>query len=648
MMKSTINMKKIISVLRLSEEEKKLILFLELFGQRFKNISAYELWVMKQLICQFGVDSFSLPLEKLAKQIGVQHKKLRGVLAELERAGLIEVSFPEQRERARVRQIKLVIQTLNADFNDPNSLDEQLISASKKIQQSFPLLQFIKILFTNTSEIKVTNKAEIAQLNNFFDFRSCLVLFALLSKSDDFGFVFDCGMPEIMLCTGLTNRAVSRAIKQLKEVGMIRNQANGAIGNSFIQLEAPVYALNLSHAFWGEGAIYGNFYILKYPEPHVFEVQKIASLFHLFQEHGLEKEDIDHNKIIDILKKMNSYLLNDPLCWMSLKNERSAFRYVQSFEVSQLFQYYTELNELPIRDKVLKGFKIDGKHDVFCENNNEQVYIHKSNKGNEGDPARFTPHGWLDRFGLLQCVLEQFCSRIYSEERFLRKNLMFQSRSEIREDHIRRLDVRAYLEPFELDEKAIQLKFNNRPIARDQEAQSTAMSFDLVREKTKWMQISQVRIWQFLMKVMELIAYNQISFLFKFLEYHSKKESKNKEEFLDHQVSHRTSLEKLLFRIMPRTFEQTGSTCFFVMDRTATANQYFVGTLEISPLLDDFPVLGEISKLSPTLEQLKEFGLLPVSCMAETEAHAVPVKDSFNSEKLAERYSDFLSTLAPE
>jgi hypothetical protein len=51
------------------------------------------------------------------------------------------------------------------------------------------------------------------------------------------------------------------------------------------------------------------------------------------------------------------------------------------------------------------------------------------------------------------------------------------------------------------------------------------MSFDLVREKTKWMQISQARIWQFLMKVMELIAYNQISFLFKFLEYHSKKES---------------------------------------------------------------------------------------------------------------------------
>lgn len=635
-----------ISVLQLSEEEKKLILFLELFGQRLKNISAYELWVMKQLICQFGIDSVSLPLEKLAKQIGVQHKKLREVLAELERVELIELSFPEQRERARVRHIKLVIQTLNSDFNDPNSLDEQLTTAYKKMQRYFPLFQFIKILFTNTSEIKVTNKAEIAQQNNFFDFRSCLVLFALLSKSDAFGFVVDCGMLEIMLRTGLTNRAVSRAIKQLKEVGIIRSQANGAIGNSFIQLEAPVYALNLSHAFWGEGAIYGNFYILKYPEPHVFEVQKIASLFNLFQHAGQEKEDIDHSKAINILKKKDSYLLNDPLCWMSSEHERRVFQDVQNFEVSELFQFYTELDELPIRDKVLKGFKIDGKHDVFCENNKEQVHIQENNKGQKGDVARFTPHGRNDRFGLLQSVLEQWCARIYSQDRLLCEGLMAQNRSKIREDHLTRLDVRAYFELYELDETAIQLKFNNTLTSQDQKDQVAAKPSDLVRERTKWIQMSQARISQFLTKVMDLIAYNQISFLSKFLEYRSKEESEKNEELLDYQVSHRIPLENLPFRIMPRSLGQTGSTCFFIMDRTATANQYFVGYLEISPLRDDFPMLDEISKLSPTLEQLKEFGLLPVSCMAETDAHAAPSEDHFDDEKLADSYSDLLSTLA--
>lgn len=38
---------------------------------------------------------------------------------------------------------------------------------------------------------------------------------------------------------------------------------------------------------------------------------------------------------------------------------------------------------------------------------------------------------------------------------------MAQNRSKIREDHLTRLDVRAYLELYELDETVIQLKFNN-------------------------------------------------------------------------------------------------------------------------------------------------------------------------------------------
>ncbi|WP_155756883.1 hypothetical protein [Acinetobacter parvus] len=375
-------------------------------------------------------------------------------------------------------------------------------------------------------------------------------------------------------------------------------------------------------------------------------VQKIASLFNLFQHAGQEKEDIDHSKATNILKKKDSYLLNDPLCWMSSEHERRVFQDVQNFEVSELFQFYTELDELPIRDKVLKGFKIDGKHDVFCENNKEQVHIQENNKAQKGDAARFTPHGRNDRFGLLQSVLEQWCARIYSQDRLLREGLMAQNRSKIREDHLTRLDVRAYLELYELDETAIQLKFNNTLTSQDQKDQVAAKPSDLVRERTKWMQMSQARISQFLTKVMDLIAYNQISFLSKFLEYRSKEESEKNEELLDYQVSHRIPLENLPFRIMPRSLGQTGSTCFFIMDRTATANQYFVGSLEISSLRDDFPMMGEISKLSPSLEQLKEFGLLPVSCMAETDAHAAPSEDHFDDEKLADSYSGLLSTLA--
>lgn len=102
------------------------------------------------------------------------------------------------------------------------------------------------------------------------------------------------------------------------------------------------------------------------------------------------------------------------------------------------------------------------------------------------------------------------------------------------------------------------------------------------------MQMSQARISQFLTKVMDLIAYNQISFLSKFLEYRSKEESEKNEELLDYQVSHRIPLENLPFRIMPRSLGQTGSTCFFIMDRIATANQYLLVPFGISSLRDDF------------------------------------------------------------
>lgn len=636
-------MKKATPMLQLSNEEQKLILFLELFGQRFKHISVYGLWVMKQFISQFGVAPVSLPLERLAKQIGVQHKKLREVLAELERVGLIEVSYPEQRERARVRQIKLAIQGLNTDFKNPNSLDEQLGAAYKKMQQSLALFQFVKILFIKTSEIKVTNKAEIAQKNNFFNFRSCLVLFALLRESDAFGFIFGCGIPEITLRTGLNKMAISRAIKQLKEIGMIRSHANGAIGNSFIQQEAPVYALNLSHAFWDSKAVYGNFYILKYPEPHVFEVQKIASLFNLFQKTCQEEKEIDRSKVINILKKKHSYLLNDPLCWMNPVYNRHTFLTVQKFEVAQLFQHYTALGELPTKEEVLNGFKMAEVNDVFCENNHGQERVQENKPGNQGDEARFTSHGWHDRFGLLQCVLEQWCARIYSQDRFLWNGLMARSRSEIREDHLRKLGIYDYLQPYELNVNAIKLKYNKEFQTENQKDQVTTTALSLQRHRNKWVMMVQGHVSLFLMKVMDLIAYNQISFLSEFLKYHLKVDGPP-----EVQVPVKPRQENLSFRIMPRSSGQTGSTCFFVMDRTATANQYFVGSLERSHSRFDFPVLGEILKLSPTLEQLKEFGLLPVSCMTETEVHAVPSEDHFNGEKLADRYSDFLSTLAPE
>ncbi|MCZ7010147.1 hypothetical protein, partial [Salmonella enterica] len=84
------------------------------------------------------------------------------------------------------------------------------------------------------------------------DYRSYLVLLRLLYGADLFGIVIGCGIAEIERATGLNKQSIYRTIQQLKEFGFIRSQANGAIRNSFIQTESPIYALNLSHTFWGD------------------------------------------------------------------------------------------------------------------------------------------------------------------------------------------------------------------------------------------------------------------------------------------------------------------------------------------------------------------------------------------------------------
>lgn len=71
------------------------------------DLTPYGHWVLLRFILAFGAQNCSIPLLELAEKIGVQHKKLRRVLEELQQANLITVSYPEQGKRARVRHIRL-------------------------------------------------------------------------------------------------------------------------------------------------------------------------------------------------------------------------------------------------------------------------------------------------------------------------------------------------------------------------------------------------------------------------------------------------------------------------------------------------------------------------------------------------------------
>ena len=74
------------------------------------------------------------------------------------------------------------------------------------------------------------------------------------------------------------------------------------------------------------------------------------------------------------------------------------------------------------------------------------------------------------------------------------------------------------------------------------------------------------------------------------------------------------------FRILPRSFTQNTYSCCFVPDQHAEADEYFLCELEFQkPLQDgvsfDFPV-QHMTEISPTLEELKNYGLLHHRCLS--------------------------------
>jgi len=228
-------------------EQHFLIIFMAFYQRVDGQLSAYAVWALITFIRNFGAESTSLPLAQLTKATGIQTKKLRVVLNELEQHGILKIDFPETGKRARVRHLQLNLAYISDDLiMSVYSLDNII----KRMSRKFPLLKFIELLFMKSAEIKISNLPKKTETDCNLDYRSYLVLLRLIYGADSFGIVVGCGIGEIERATGLNKQSIYRAIQQLKQFGFIRCQANGAIRNSFIQTESPIYALNLSHKFW--------------------------------------------------------------------------------------------------------------------------------------------------------------------------------------------------------------------------------------------------------------------------------------------------------------------------------------------------------------------------------------------------------------
>jgi len=587
-------------------EQRFLALFMAFYQRVEGQISAYAFWALITFIRNFGVGSTSLPLGELSKVIGIQVKKLRGVLNELEQQEILKIDFPETGKRSRVRHLQLNLTYIRLD--SATSI-EWLENSNKRMVRLIPLLKLIQTLLIKSDGISINNLPKKIEIDCYLDYRSYLVLLRLLYGADSFGIVIGCGIGEIERATGLSKQSIYRAIQQLKKNGFIRCQADGAIRNSFIQTKFPIYALNLSHRFWGDAAIYGKFYILKYPQPHVFEVQKVASIFTVLDQKSdlLLNDGKDNSKTgLGVLKYKNNYLLHDPLCWMKpiLYKKNNDFDVIQRAEVMKFFDHYLELKQLRPENPLSATFYLKP---------HEYILKDEAVLGHLASIQHTKLSGMNNRLGLFQSLLEQWCCQIYSQNKSLFKMLKEANPVVIDDESFERLGCTDFLYPYSLQATQIKTIKEDMTLKNESDKIESMITFKLNAE--------QSRIHQFLMALMDLIAYNQIYFFQQCMRKHSD---------IDQKLSAtKSSLERVLvnateivtpFRILPRSFIQNTYSCCFVPDQHAETNRYFLSELAFQePFQDgtrfDFPT-QQITETSPTLAELKDYGLLHHHCLS--------------------------------
>lgn len=593
------------------------------------SISSYGVWVFLRFILLFGEREVSNHLEELAQLIGVQHKKLRVVLGELDEKKMLEISYPEGGKRVRVRHVKLHPEFVRSvprkyKINKNNTFIKNELK-SKKSASTADLSKFIKKIFTVILNVKIGRQQNVdPNYSSDLDYRCCLVLLKLLMESDAFGIVMSCGTPEIGQFSGLSKQAIYRALHQLKKLGFIRSHAEGGIHVGFINTTAPIYALNLSHSLWGESALYGSFLILEYPQQHVFEIQKIASVFSLIEkerplENGLPKQELLLDLYSKLLRSNGFYLRNNPLCLMEPTNYKldEIFNTVQRKwrdpYLIEVIEHYLHLKSFFPKNKLRASFSVLDEENIFVA----PIGVRTHPKLN----------GFYHRLGILQSMLEQWGSKIYSHQFGLYKLLEQGNLVSINDVILAQVIPKNLISSYEISDSAYLEHETNKHRMREGFSESwvTDPSNSINDEKDESPQVNpnyqmrrayeaiQLRI--FLGELIKLIAANQIYFFQKMLK------SLVENQQAESPLSRGTSDHITQFRILPRAFENRQYTVFFVPQCELTQNEYFFTKLkQFDYRFDEFAggclevVASQVQPISPTLTELQKYGLMHQAC----------------------------------
>lgn len=535
------------------------------------NLSPYGHWIFIRFVQAFGAEVCSLPLQQLSTKIGVQHKKLRKVIDELQQANLLTVSYPEQGQRARVRHIQLSNEYFENLQVNGEKTSERYKKDINKIKQRLALYPMIEKLL----EVIETISINALEGEDELDFHSALLLLTLLKYSNRYGIVMGCGNVEIYKATGLKKQSMYKYLYKLMNLQFIRSRAEGSIRNAFISVEDPIYSLNLSHSFWEEAAIYGRFYILEYPEKHQFEVKRLAHAKHRITG-KVKKEDMDLESQ-DFLCDPVSYLFQS-----KVRNRESFIQYQQAeydhlLKVVEDFYTYLLNADGELSEQSKKYLKLIRFDQLGASELKAKVY------------------SYYQGGGLLQCYLEQHCSELYSNDTLLYRQIS--QDIDVRLQHFGKEDLFSGKKYYR--EEPIDTKFNEELTEEDYE--------EYLSERAE-IEKRQALFNTVLMSALDLIAFNQIHLFLKISKEFDKQERVSNN---NHQVLFR----KPAFRILPRSMKQTRYSCIFVPDAELKEDQFFYGVVKVrtklSSIADESGFITMMSQqISPSDEKLAQYGIL--------------------------------------
>jgi len=535
------------------------------------NLSPYGHWIFIRFVQAFGAEVCSLPLQQVSTKIGVQHKKLRKVIDELQQANLLTVSYPEQGQRARVRHIQLSNEYFENLQVNGEKTSERYKKDINKIKQRLALYPMIEKLL----EVIETISINALEGEDELDFHSALLLLTLLKYSNRFGIVMGCGNVEIYKATGLKKQSMYKYLYKLMNLQFIRSRAEGSIRNAFISVEDPIYSLNLSHSFWEEAAIYGRFYIIEYPEKHQFEVKRLAHAKHRITG-KVKKEDMDVE---------SQGFICDPVSYLfqsKVRNRESLIQYQQAeyehlLKVVEEFYTYLLNADGELSEQSKKYLKLIRFDQLGASELKAKVYSYY-----QGD-------------GLLQCYLEQHCSELYSNDTLLYRQIS--QDIDVRLQHFGKEHLFSGKKYYR--EEPIDTKFNEK---LTEEGYKEYLSERAEIEKR------QALFNTVLMSALDLIAFNQIHLFLKISKEFDKQERVSNN---NHQVLFR----KQAFRILPRSMKQIRYSCIFVPEAELKEDQFFYGVVkvrtELSSIADESGFITMMSQqISPSDEKLAQYGIL--------------------------------------